>query len=147
MKKDNLKPWHVLIVCYGLAAASIGISINSSGVFYTSVSEGLGIKRGTFAMHMTIFSFVTAIASLVVPKLMNKFHYKLILIISVLIAVISTGMMSYSKSIYVFYLLGAIRGFSTGLFSIVPLTIIINGWFNLNVRNSPIFYKWEMDST
>lgn len=58
MKKDNLKPWHVLIVCCGLAAASIGISI-----------------------------------------------------------------------IYVFYLLGAIRGFSTGLFSIVPLTIIINGWF------------------
>ena len=28
-----------------------------------------------------------------------------------------------------FYFLGAIRGFSTGLFSIVPLTIIVNGWF------------------
>ena len=129
MKKNSSKPWYVLIVCCGLAASSIGISINSSGVFYTSVSQSLGIMRGTFAMHMTIFSFVTAIASLIVPRLMNKFHYKLILGVSVLIAVISTAMMSYSKSIYMFYFLGAIRGFSTGLFSIVPLTIIVNGWF------------------
>lgn len=129
MKKNSLKPWYVLIVCCGLAASSIGISINSSGVFYTAVSQSLGIMRGTFAMHMTIFSFVTAIASLIVPKLMNKFNYKLILIVGVLIAVISTAMMAYSKSIYIFYFLGAIRGFSTGLFSIVPLTIIINGWF------------------
>ncbi|WP_405316151.1 hypothetical protein [Faecalibacillus faecis] len=28
------KHWSVLICCCGLAAASIGISINSSGVFY-----------------------------------------------------------------------------------------------------------------
>lgn len=129
MKKNTLKPWYVLIVCCGLAASSIGISINSSGVFYTAVSESLGILRGTFAMHMTIFSLLTAISSVIVPKLMNKFNYKLILIIGVSIAVITTAIMAYCKNIYIFYILGAIRGFSTGLFSIVPLTIIINGWF------------------
>ena len=81
-------------------------------------------------MHMTIFSIVTALTALIIPKLMRMFKYKLILVTSVIIAVISTGMMAYSNDIYVFYLLGAIRGFSTGLFSIVPLTIIINGWFH-----------------
>ena len=35
------KHWSVLICCCGLAAASIGISINSSGVFYTPVSKSL----------------------------------------------------------------------------------------------------------
>lgn len=129
MNNKICKSWYVLIVCCGLAASSIGISINSSGVFYTPVSESLGIMRGTFTMHMTIFSLVTALSALIVPKLMNKFKYKLILIISVIVAVISTAVMAYSKSVYVFYLLGAIRGFSTGLFSIVPLTMIINGWF------------------
>ena len=43
MKKNNFKPWYVLVVCCGLAASSIGISINSSGVFYTPVSESLGL--------------------------------------------------------------------------------------------------------
>lgn len=129
MNKNNIKPWLVLVVCCGLAASSIGISINSSGVFYTPVAEELGVMRGTFSMHMTIFSIVTAMSALVVPKIMSRFSYKLILRVSVLIAVISTAMMAYSRSIYIFYLLGAIRGFSTGLFSIVPLTIIVNGWF------------------
>ena len=50
------KHWSVLIYCCGLAAASIGISINSSGVFYTPVSKSLHILRGTFSMHMTLFS-------------------------------------------------------------------------------------------
>lgn len=49
------KHWSVLIYCCGLAAASIGISINSSGVFYTPVSKSLHILRGTFSMHMTLF--------------------------------------------------------------------------------------------
>ena len=57
---ENKKHWIVLAVCCGLAASSIGVSINSSGVFYTPVSESLGIMRGTFSMHMTIFSLVTA---------------------------------------------------------------------------------------
>lgn len=129
MKKNNFKPWYVLVVCCGLAASSIGISINSSGVFYTPVSESLGVMRGTFAMHMTIFSLITAITALIVPKLMSRFSYKLILIISVAITVISTSMMANVKNVTMAYLLGGIRGFSTGLFSIVPLTMIINGWF------------------
>ena len=51
------KHWSVLIYCCGLAAASIGISINSSGVFYTPVSKSLHILRGTFSMHMTLPSY------------------------------------------------------------------------------------------
>ena len=43
------KHWLVLVCCCGLAAASIGISINSSGVFYTPVSKNLHMLRGTFA--------------------------------------------------------------------------------------------------
>lgn len=125
----TLKHWLVLSVCCGLAASSIGISINSSGVFYTPVSESLGIMRGTFSMHMTIFSLVTAIGALFVPKIMDKVPYKLLLTISVAVAVIATGMMSLARTIPMFYLLGAIRGFSTGMFSLVPLTIIINHWF------------------
>ena len=106
-----------------------GVSINSSGVFYTPVSESLHMMRGTFSMHMTIFSLVTAITSLFVPRLMEKFSYKMILTVSVFTAVVSTGLMALGNSAIVFYALGAIRGMSTAMFSIVPLTLVINGWF------------------
>lgn len=132
MSNKSTKHFLVLLVCCGLAASSIGISINSSGVFYTPVSESLGILRGSFSMHMTIFSLVTAISAFFIPKLMEKYSYKLILTVSVLVAVIATAAMAFAKTIPMFYLLGAIRGLSTSFFSIVPLTLIINQWFEKN---------------
>lgn len=129
MKNKSFKHWLVLILCCGLSGSSIGVCINTSGVFYTPVSEALSILRGSFAMHMTIFSMVTAISSLFIPKLMSKVNYKILLTIGVLVGVISTAAMGLVKTIPLFYLLGAIRGLSTSLFAIVPLTMIINNWF------------------
>ena len=123
---ENKKHWIVLAVCCGLAASSIGVSINSSGVFYTPVSESLGIMRGTFSMHMTIFSLVTAMGALFIPRIMKKVPYKILLSVSVGIAVIATGAMAYARTIPVFYILGAVRGLSTGMFSIVPLLSLIH---------------------
>ena len=121
------KHWLVLVCCCGLAAASIGISINSSGVFYTPVSKNLHMLRGTFSMHMTLFSLATAMMSLFVPKIYEKFAFKKVLTISVIVAVASTAAMALGKNALTFYILGAVRGMSTSLFSIVPITIIING--------------------
>lgn len=129
MENKSQKHWIVLALCCGLAAASIGVSINSSGVFYTPVSESLNMMRGTFSMHMTIFSLVTAFSAFLVPKLMKHVSYTAILTISVIVAVISTGLMALGKNAMIFYILAAIRGMSTAMFSIVPLTMIVNGWF------------------
>ena len=91
------KHWLVLVCCCGLAAASIGISINSSGVFYTPVSKNLHMLRGTFSMHMTLFSLATAMMSLFVPKIYEKFAFKKVLTISVIVAVASTAAMALEK--------------------------------------------------
>lgn len=124
------KSWLVLIALCGLAAASIGISINTSGVFYSVVSEDLGIFRGAFAFNMTIFSLVNAIAGLFVVRLFDRFPFKLVLTASVILATLSTGLMGNSSQLWQFYLLGALRGISTGMFSIMTLTLIINYWFS-----------------
>ena len=70
------KHWSVLICCCGLAAASIGISINSSGVFYTPVAKSLKVLKGTFAMHATLSTLATALTSLKMSKVIKKYFYK-----------------------------------------------------------------------
>ena len=141
MNNKSIKHYIVVLVCCGLAASSIGISINSSGIFYTPVSESLGILRGSFSMHMTIFSLVTAFSAFFIPKIMEKVPYKLILTVSVLVAVLTTGAMAFARTIPVFYLLGAIRGLSTSFFSIVPLTLIINQWFEKSHKEANRFWN------
>lgn len=130
MENKSIKHWIVLLCCCGLAGASIGVSINTSGVFYEPVSQSLGILRGNFAMHMTIFSVVTAITALFVPRILKKVNYKVLLFIGVIVATLSTAAMSLGQSLMTFYALGAIRGMSTGLFSAVTLTMVVNNWFD-----------------
>ncbi len=129
MKNKSNKHWGVLSVCCGLSVAAMGLGVNAVGVFLTPVSDSLGVMRGTFAAHTTIALLVGSMMSLFIPSIIRKFPYKATLFISVIVASVSTILMGFSSSILMFYILGALRGISTALFSVVPLTMIINQWF------------------
>ena len=129
MKNKSFKHWMVLVACCGLSAASMGLIMNAVGVFFTPVSEGLGIMRGTFAGHATVSLIFAAVTFVFIPSLMKKYSYKLILWVSVLLASGSTILMGFSTTAVMFYVLGAIRGMSSAFFAIVPLMVIINQWF------------------
>ena len=124
------KHWSVLICCCGLAAASIGISINSSGVFYTPVSKSLKVLKGTFAMHATLSTLATALTSLKMSKVIKKYFYKEVLLIGVILSSGATWLMSYSTSVYLFYILGILRGIGVGIYGMVPITVVITNWFD-----------------
>lgn len=126
----NKKHWIVLAICCGLSASSIGICVNAAGVFYAPVAESLGVLRGTVALQTTFTILSMSIISLFAPKIMRKYRFKNLLWIHVLIAGFTTIAMALSKNILIFQFLGFIRGFSAGLFAVVPLTIIINHWFD-----------------
>lgn len=118
----------VTVLC-GLAASSVGLCINSVGVFYAPVAEDLGILRGTFSMHVTIASIVTAVAALFMPGLMNSRTFKPILTAGVLLSGISTCLMACVSNMPFFYLLGTLRGIGNAAYGMVMLTVILNRWF------------------
>lgn len=113
-----------------LAASSIGLCTNAIGVFYTPVSKSLHVLKGTFAMHATLSTLITSLTSLKMSKLIRKYNYKKILLIGVLLSSVSTWMMSYSRSVYLFYILGILRGIGVGIGGMVPITVIITNWFD-----------------
>lgn len=113
-----------------LAASSIGLCTNAIGVFYTPVSKSLHVLKGTFAMHATLSTLTTALTSLKMSKIIKKYNYKKILLIGSLLSSISTWMMSYSQSVYLFYILGILRGIGVGIGGMVPITVIITNWFD-----------------
>lgn len=129
MKTKNY-PWTVVALLCGMAASSIGICINCVGIFYTAVSDSIGVMRGSFALHATISQLAISAVAALVPKLMERFPYKRLLLLGALLAAGSTCAMAFSRSLWLFYLLGLLRGTGAGLFSTVPLTIILTNWFH-----------------
>ena len=132
MKKMS-KHWIVMVLMCGLSASAIGICANCLGVFYTPMSNELNVLRGTLANGSTISSFITAIISLFILKLINEKNYKLYLTAGVLLASISTALFSSVNSIGFFYVLNIIRGFGVSAFGAVIYTTIINKWFKQNL--------------
>lgn len=126
---ESIKHWLVLAVSCGLSASAIGINLNVIGVFYTPVSESLNIYRGTFAMHATLSSLALAFISLYFAPLLNRFGWKPLLTGAVTLASISTILMAFTQTMWVFYVLGILRGIGAGLYAMVPLSLIVNNWF------------------
>lgn len=132
MKTEQTKSprhWGIVALMCLLSAGSIGICINSVGVFYTPVSTALHVLKGTFAMHATLSNMCTAIMALFMPKLMRKVNYRKLLFIGALLASIPTFSMGFIHTMSGFYILGALRGIGAGIFGIVPITMIITNWF------------------
>lgn len=121
--------WLVLIAMCGLSASSVGLLINSVGVFYSPVSDSLGILRGTFALHVTLSTFVCAITSLFVSKILNEKNFKMIVTIGIITASMSTILMSCSTQMWQYLILGIIRGIGNAFFGMVIITILVNNWF------------------
>lgn len=130
MKTRPAFHWVLVALLCGMAASSIGVCMNCVGIFYTPVSDSLGVLRGSFALHATISQLATSITALAVPGLIARFRYKRLLLCGVAAAVLSTAAMAYSRELWQFYLLGLLRGVGVGLFSTVPITIILTNWFH-----------------
>ncbi len=130
MKAKPAFHWVLVALLCGMAASAIGVCMNCVGIFYTPVSDSLGVLRGSFALHATISQLATSFIALVVPKLMGRFRYKRLLLCGVAVAVLSTAAMAFSRELWLFYLTGLLRGLGVGLFSTVPITIILTNWFH-----------------
>ena len=122
MNRRNLRHWLTVAACCGLAASSIGICSNSVGVFYTPVSEALGVGRGAVALHATLSLLVCGFFSPVVARLMQRFPLRPILLAGVILATGSTALMAAAADVTTLYLLGAVRGIGLSCFSLMPVT-------------------------
>ena len=129
-KKENRIYLKIIITLCMLSCGGVGITSNTVGVFYNYVASDLNILRGTYIIHNTIATFALAFFALFVPRVINKDNFRRVIIISCVISSLSCYLMSFQSSIWMFYLLGFLRGLGNGFFAFVALSLIINKWFN-----------------
>lgn len=130
IKNKTAKHWIVLVVVSLMFSAFAGITNNTIGVFYSPVAEDLGILRGNFALHSTITLLVNGAVSLVVPNVIDRFKWKPTLIGGSILGFIGTAGMAFTENLFVFYILGAIRGAGGAFFGMVTMAMLLNNWFD-----------------
>ena len=98
MKKDS--DFTVILLMCLMAASSVGLSTNCTGVFFTPVSIALGIKRGTLALYATISSITTGLATMVIPRILTEKNFKKVLISGMMCNILAIFYMSFCNRVW-----------------------------------------------
>jgi len=126
----SAKHWLVLAVIALMMAASIGVSNNIIGIYYTPMTETLDILRGSLAFHSTLTLLVSGGVALFTTPLIERLGWKKVLLIGIITGFIGIAGMAIAGSLWVIYLVGIIRGIGMGLTTFVPMSLILNNWFD-----------------
>ncbi len=134
METSKLHYGYVIIFCCCLImGVLIGLVMSCAGIFYTPVSESLGVSKGDFGLYMTfVFAFSFLMLS-IAGKLIDKYSARWLLTINTVIVGIIYLAMSQFNVVWEFYVAGAIIGVSLSFLLYLSYPILINRWFNARV--------------
>ncbi|MBR2545178.1 MAG: MFS transporter [Erysipelotrichaceae bacterium] len=131
MKKKN-SLFLIITLCL-MAASSIGLFLNTFGIFFTPIADSLNEKRGTVAIISTILIFSSAIFSIILPRVANDRNYKKIYIAGIIGTFCSLVFMANAASLLMLYAGALLLGVSFSVYHMVMITTIINSSFDENI--------------
>ena len=99
------------------------------GLFTAPVTEDLGISRTAFSTFSTIMSILGMILSPVAGKVFAKKDTRMIMSISLLIAVIGYTCLSFVNDVVLLYILALVIGTGSAFCTTVPIAVVLTRWF------------------
>jgi len=130
LPNKSVKHWFVLAAVALMMAASLGISNNIIGIYYTPMTDSLGILRGSLAFHSTLALLVSGGVALFATPLIERFSWKKVLFVGTLAGFIGIAGMAVVSNLWGIYFIGVIRGIGMGLTTFVSMSLILNNWFD-----------------
>jgi len=97
-------------------------------MFYTPVSQDLGVSLGTFVRYLTLQGLVSVVAAPLLGKLSQKINLRYLMIGATVIYGISWLIPYLSQEMWHWYLIGILRGMSMPMFFLF-ISVVIQNWF------------------
>ena len=121
--------WVVVFALMMIQGAAVGILNNTMSVFYTPVSEGLGVSRATYSLYGTFGTIAGMFMAPVWGEVFRTRRYKPFMITGSI--VIGASMYAYSMvtSIYQFYIIAIFKSVMQGMLTGIPVARILQNWF------------------
>ena len=123
--------WWIVAACFMTMFCTFGIVYNCNGMFIVPVTEDMGFTRQQMGMNSTIISSMMMIVSLFAGKIFKRFNVKMVMRVGAICLIAGYASYSLAQSLYMFYASSVLVGLGLACTSTLPISIIINSWFNL----------------
>lgn len=121
--------WVIVIACFFLMAASIGITTNCFNLFTVEIMRDLGYSASKVQIMNTIATVMNLIGSLCVGAVMKKIPMRVAMPIYGVIMAFGFFMYSRCTSLTSFYVMSVFVGFGKSGVSVIPCGVLMNNWF------------------
>lgn len=134
MKEKKLHYGYVIVVAAFIQyLISGGVIYGASGVFVVPVTTSMNISSGQFMLYMTFTNGAMAVAAtLLAPKLLQKFRYTRIDAAAVISAGAGIILMGFSRNLIMFYIAGVLMGLGCCILTYLAAGTLIPRWFKMN---------------
>lgn len=124
-----------LVVATGIVGcfAPCALALSCAGIYFTPVSEALGVGRGVFALYLTIMLLSTTFSLPFLGKLMESKDLRVVLSAAVILIGVPLICMSFFNQVWQFYIAGAFMGVGLAVLLILAVPTLVNRWFRKNV--------------
>lgn len=124
-KKFDFKSISILVACCLCYGGSAGLIGNCFGIFYTPIINDLGFTVKQISFMTTIRTLSSAGFSLLLVRLMKKYKIGSIMSFGMALCILMHISLTFSTTIWEFYLIGILIGVGSSCCSIIPITCII----------------------
>ncbi|MBG0763481.1 MAG: MFS transporter [Tissierellales bacterium] len=132
MKKTKIfYGWFIVASAFLIMTLGWGIVYNTSSLFIEPISETLNISRKAMNFTFTLRAIFMLVISLLSALLFKRFKMINIMRVCSVVLGISFFLHSYINSVFVLYLLNSISSICVILISVLPLSAILNNWFQV----------------
>ena len=129
-KKKIFYGWIVATACMLVMATAVGIVNNCFGLFIVPACEEMGYTRQAMGMTQTMFALGYMIVALFSGAIYKENRLKKMMILGAVVMCASYALFSVAKSLAVFYIVGLVCCMAKAMIDLVPMSLIMNNWFN-----------------
>ena len=128
--------WVILFVGFMTMFICYVVKVNLTSLFYTPITEELGITRTAFTQTNTIMTISMLVSSAFIGKIYKKYPVKYVLTGCVALTSACYVLMAGATSLWQLYLLCAIQGLGWGGATNLPVTIMVSNWFGPKIKGT-----------
>jgi MFS family permease len=124
--------WVVFAACCLLSFVGFGLTVNTAGLFWTSVSDTFGASRAEIALTNTIIDITSTVSLAFAGILFERVNTKVLLTASFAITGFAYVALSFAPSLGMIYVGMVMVGLVRQIAFIMPLPILLGNWFKKN---------------
>ncbi len=130
LDRKALRPWLVLLGCCMMQGGSMGVVMNTMGLFFTAISQDLGFPVGGISLYKTVAGLSSCILLPFVGKVLYRYDTRVTLSLSAVVMALCTALMGLFQQLWQWYAAAFVLGIASAMLLTTSEPIILANWFH-----------------